>query len=287
MRIKDYEDLFALDGQWRTKRMEKRISFTDKSLKTRAAIMKNYIVPLWGDYHPKKLTVKVIDQDMAGITSELTRRQLAGTTRNRILSVLSEVYVHLIGEGLIKYNPVRDVVLCSSSPEHPRTALPTGELVALKWADWDSETKFFPILRAIESGTKDKEKGTKTGATKPAIITDQTADEIEILQKKAKPRPEQYIFANKHGIPYSPHRLSWNFHKAVERAGLNHPEWTPYYLRHTFNTRMLERLPDELVGHLMGHDTEDMRRRYRHADAESLKREAERIREEVNASRLY
>jgi integrase len=324
MQIKDYADLFALDGQWRRIRMEKRIYFTDKSLKTRGAIMKNYIVPFWGGYHPKKLTVKIIDQDMAGITSKLTKRLLAGTTRNRILSVLSEVYVHLIGEGLINYNPVRDVVLCSSKPEHPRAALPTdtmirlfpkdhdalkaiwrtqkyicafmvlkdtglrpGELVALKWSDWDSEIKFFPILRAIESGTRGKEKGTKTGATKPAIITDQTAMEIEPLRRKAKPKPGQYIFANKWNIPFDPRRLSWNFHKAVERANFDHPEWTPYYLRHTFNTRMLERLPDELVGHLMGHETEDMRRRYRHADAESLKREAERIREEVNASRLY
>ena len=221
-------------------------------------------------------------------------------------------------------NPVRDVVRCNSYPEQPRSALPTGEikklfpqdrkelkriwrtqkyicaflilrdtglrpgeLVALRWADWNPEIKFFPILRAIESGSKDRVKGTKTGATKPAIITDQTASEIEALRKKVKPKPEDYIFCNKHGTPYGTHRLSWNFHKSVERAGLMRPELTPYWLRHTFNSRMLEIHTTETVQLLMGHNTEAMTRHYRHADVESLTRTARKIKDTVNAARLY
>jgi len=324
MLIKNYADLFAHDGYWRYKRAEKRKVFTDKSMLTRTAVMKNWIVPLWGDVNPKRLTVKMIDQAMMGATSELTRRPLAGATRNRILSVLSEMYVHLIEEGHLRINPVRDVVRCNSYPEKPRSALPVaeiktlfpdsraelkriwrtqkyicaflilrdtglrpGELVALKWGDWNPEIKFFPILRAIESGSRDREKGTKTGATKPAIITDQTAHEIEALRKKAKPKPEDFIFANKHGIPYSTHRLSWNFHKAVERAGLERTELTPYWLRHTFNSMMLEANDTKTVQLLMGHNTEAMTRYYRHATPESLARTADRIREKVNACRLY
>ena len=216
MRIKDYAKLFEPDGYWRYKRAEKKKFFTDKSMATRDAVMKNWIIPLWGEYSPKRLTVRVIDRAMMGATSDLTRRPLAGATRNRILSVLSELYVHLIEEGQLRINPVRDVVRCNSSPERPRSALPLaevkalfpdchaelkrvwrtqkyicaflilrdtglrpGELVELKWIDWNPDIKFFPILKAIESGSKSKEKGTKTGATKPAIITDQTAGEIE------------------------------------------------------------------------------------------------------------
>jgi len=324
MKIRDYAGLFAGDGYWRYKRAEKKKFFTDKSMRTRTAVMQNWIVPLWGDCNPKRLTVKMIDQAMMGATSGLTRRPLAGATRNRILSVLSEMYVHLIEEGHLRINPVRDVVRCNSAPERPRSALPLGEvkalfpddraalkriwrtqkyicafmilrdtglrpgeLVALKWGDWNPDIKFFPILRAIESGSRGKEKGTKTGATKPAIITDQTATEIELLRKKIKPPPESYIFSNKYGIPYSTHRLSWNFHQAAMRAGLDRPELTPYWLRHTFNTRSLETMPEELVQHLMGHNTEAMMRHYRHADAESLTREAARIRDRVNACRLY
>ena len=324
MKIKEFKGIFSPDGYWRYKRAEKKKFFTDKSMKTRAAVMQNWIVPLWGELNPKRLTVQTIDKAMMGVTSDLTRRPLAGATRNRILSVLSELYVYLIEEGLTRLNPVRDVVRCNSSPECPRSAMPTdevktlfpddhnelkriwrtqkyicafmilrdtgvrpGELVALKWGDWNPEIKFFPILRAIESGSKNREKGTKTGATKPAIITDHTAVEIEALRKKIKPMPGQYIFANKHGVPYGTHRLSWNFHKAVERAGINRPELTPYWLRHTFNTRSLETLDDKLVQHLMGHNTVDMTLRYRHADAESLAREAIKIRDQVNAARLY
>jgi integrase len=160
-------------------------------------------------------------------------------------------------------------------------------LLALKWQDWDAETRFFPILKAIESGTRNKEKGTKTGGTRPAIITERTAEEIETLRRKAKPQSGDYIFCNCHGMPYDTHRLSWNFRAGVARAGLKRPELTPYWLRHTFNTRMLEMLPGSTVDHLTGHTTEAMRRHYRHADEESLKREAERIKEDVNRARLY
>ncbi|MDR0721070.1 MAG: hypothetical protein LBF78_15675, partial [Treponema sp.] len=69
-KIRDYADLFALDGRWRKKRAEKKIYFTNKSLQTRAAIMKNYIVPLWGEANPRKLTVRIIDEAMEGVTSE-------------------------------------------------------------------------------------------------------------------------------------------------------------------------------------------------------------------------
>jgi len=324
MKIADYADLFAQNGYWRYKRAEKRKVFTDKSMMTRAAVMKNWIVPLWGDVNPKRLTVRMIDTAMYGATSKMTRCPLAGATRNRILSVLSEIYVHLIEEGYLKTNPVRDVVRCRSTPEKPRSALSVeviktlfpdnhaelkriwrtqkyicafliirdtglrpGELAALKWDDWHPEKQFFPILRAIESGSRNREKGTKTGATKPAIITDRTAAEIEALRKKVKPKPGEYIFANQYGVPYSTHRLSWNFHHAVERAGLNRTDLTPYWLRHTFNSMMLETNSTGTVQLLMGHNTEAMTRHYRHATAESLARTADKIREQVNACRLY
>jgi len=324
MLIKDFANLFARIGGWREKRAAKNKFYTDKSMDTRDAVMRNWIVPLWGSVNPKKLTVRMIDQAMMGVTSGLTWRPLAGATKNRILSVLSEMYVHLIEEELLRTNPVRDVVRCNSYPERPRSALSLsemralfpadhagllriwrtqkylcaalilrdtglrpGELVALRWKDWDPDIKFFPILKALESGSRDRIKGTKTGATKPAIVTDQAAAEIERLRKKVKPKSlEDYIFVNKHGIPYGTYRLSHNFHYAVEQAGIDRPELTPYWLRHTFNTRCLESMPDELVKHLMGHNTDDMMRRYRHADAESLAREAVRIRDQVNAARL-
>jgi integrase len=324
IKIRDYTDLFALDGYWRKKKAEKKIFFTEKSLKTRAAVMRNYIVPIWGDINPRKLTVRMIDAAMEGITSELTGRPLAGATRNRILSVLSELYIYLIGEDKAKINPVRDVTRCRSYPERPRGAVPIatmkrlfppdhdgmkklytsqkyicaflvlrdtglrpGELVALRWRDWHADLRFFPVMRAIESGTKKREKGTKTGAAKPAIVTPQAAEEMERLRKKVKPVPDQFIFANYKNVPFDPHRLNWAFRRAVNRAEIGRADLTPYWLRHTFNTRALETMPDDVVRRLMGHSTEAMTRRYRDADVDSLIREAEKIRGTVDASRLY
>jgi integrase len=337
MKIRDYMNLFALDGIWRKKRAEKRHFYTDKSMKTREANFRNYIVPLWGDCSIKRLTTDLIEEKIAGLRSSLTGKPLAGCSINRVLSVLSDFYSYLVNEGLVQGNPVREVERYNAGPESPRSILSAeevarlfpgvlweiqsnvllpdthdrliavwrtqryvcaflilkdaglrpGELLALRWRDWDAETCFFPILRAIESGTRNREKGTKTGATKPAIITERTAEEIETLRRKVKPGPDDFIFCNCHGIPYDTHRLSWNFREGVKRAGLNRPELTPYWLRHTFNTRMLEVLPDDIVGHLMGHNTESMRRHYRHADRESLRREVIRIRDTVNGARLY
>jgi integrase len=323
-KIKDYANLFALDGYWRSKRAEKKIFFTEKSLKNRAAIMKNYIIPLWGDVVPRKLTVRMIDRAMEGIKSDLTKRPLAGATRNRILSVLSELYVHLIEEDLTKINPVINVTRCASRPEHPRGAVPIatikklfpkdhagmkklyvsqkyicaflvlrdtglrpGELLALRWRDWHPDLRFFPIMKAIESGTRTHIKGTKTGATKPAIVTPQAAEELELLRKKAKPEPEQFIFANYKNIPFDSHRLNNAFHRAAKLAKIGREDLTPYWLRHTFNTRAIETLPDDVVRRLMGHSTEAMSRHYRDADEDSLIREASKIRDTVDASRLY
>jgi integrase len=70
-------------------------------------------------------------------------------------------------------------------------------------------------------------------------------------------------------------------------AEIGRDDLTPYWLRHTFNTRAIETLPDDVVRRLMGHSTEAMTRHYQDADVDSLIREAEKIRETVDASRLY
>jgi integrase len=270
MKIKDYANLFALDGYWRYKRAEKKKIYTDKSMKTREAVMKNWIVPLWGGCNPKRLTVQIIDKAKIGMTSPDGEVKTLFPENHAELKRLWRTQKYICAFLIL-----RD------------TGLRPGELIALKWRDWNSDIKFFSILRAIESGRKSREKETKTGTAKPAITADRTAAEIETLRRKVKPKPDDYIFANKYGIPYSTHRLSWNFRKALERAGLNRTELTPYWLRHTFNSMMLEANSTETVQLLMGHNTEAMTRRYRHAGAESLARTAVKIRAQVNACRLY
>jgi len=138
--------------------------------------------------------------------------------------------------------------------------------------------RFFPITKAIESGKRDKIKGTKTGSVKPAVVSERTAAELEILKNSVKDySPEKFIFSDKKGYPLTIWSIAYNFRDGVLRAGIN-KHYSPYWLRHTFNTRMLDVLPDDKVRILMGHATEAMTLHYRHPDIESLKREAEKIR---------
>ena len=119
---------------------------------------------------------------------------------------------------------------------------------------------------------------------KPAVVSDQAARELEILRAIKKPSGrDKFIFSNRHNIPFSIDRIISNFKKGVIRAGLSRPAYTPYWLRHTFNTRMLEILPDETVRLLMGHATEAMTRHYYHPDIDSLRTEAKKIIENFDA----
>ena len=91
-KIKDYADLFTLNGAWRKKRAEKKHYCTDKSMKTRDANLRNYIIPLWGEYYVKKLTTQNIEDGIAGLAGRFSGKVLAGSTINRVLSVLSDFY---------------------------------------------------------------------------------------------------------------------------------------------------------------------------------------------------
>jgi len=306
--IKYYaEDLFIKDGLWDRKRKQKGKAVIDKVIKKKSGILKNYVLPLWGNILPHSLSVKDIDNKLCNLN-------VSGSTKNCILSCLSEIYIYLIGEEVITYNPVKNVVKFSSRPEKKRgaitpedmyklfpqnhdelikiwgsqvyltaylvlrdTGLRPNELRALQWQDWNFDKRFFPITKAIEAGKRSKIKGTKTGSVKPAIVSHFTSQEIERLRFKVNPQPDDFIFICSSGLPISEGRISANFHTGVKRAGLNRPEITPYWFRHTFNTRALEYMEDEDVRKLMGHATSAMTKYYRDADIYSLQREAEKI----------
>jgi integrase len=271
------------------------------------ALVQNYIIPLWGNWPPQKLTIKNIDEKLFSL-------HIGDTTKNKIISCLSEIFIHLIEEGVCQRNPAKNIVrFCGQessrgvlSPEEMQrlfpenhakllkiwrlqmyltaflalkdTGLRPGELRALQWQDWHLDLRFFPITKAIEANTRRQIKCTKTGLAKPAIVSKFTAGEIERL-KLLTPQasPNDFIFVCESGLPVSDSRLSTVFRKGVKRAGLNRPELTPYWLRHTFNTRTLEKYPDEIVRRLMGHVSPRMTRYYRHADTRSLRKEAEKI----------
>ncbi len=310
-------DFYAPDGIWASKMQTKGRGYCPKTLKIKSAIATRYIIPFWGGLRPADITVKEIEEKLSGAKSDIGI-PLSGSTKGRILNCLSDIFIYLIAEGAAKENPVRMVTPYVRNPVKPRgalskkemdklfprnrtallhiwgrdihliaflilrdTGLRPGELIALKWGDWHPDLAFFPVTKAVESGTRCKLKETKTGMIKPALVTKLTESEINRYIKEQKPDGNSFIFSGSSGTPVSIHKLERVFKKAVIRAGINRPEISPYWLRHTFNTRALEDLPDEAVRKLMGHSTSAMTRYYRDADIDSLIAETKRIRQLV------
>jgi integrase len=320
--VKYYADgLYDLDGYYMRKRRQKNRPLTDKSAEIRAGLIKNYILPLWSGLDISDLSVKRIDDDLVNVLSFRDKKDLSGTIKNTILLILDNMFSVAIDDGIINNNPVKSIMRFSQAVKNQRGAIPKkemdllfptnhdelikiwrkqiyataylvlrdtglrpGELRALQWGDWYPDLRFFPITKAIESGKRDKIKSTKTGSVKPAVISEQTARELEILKNSVKDcSPKKFIFADRRGLPLTICSIAYNFKAGVLRAGLD-KKYSPYWLRHTFNTRMLDVLPDDTVRLLMGHATEAMTLHYRHPDIESLKREAEKIKNVLNNS---
>ncbi|GBR74160.1 DNA breaking-rejoining enzymes super family [Candidatus Termititenax aidoneus] len=307
--LQDYaKNFFVLNGEWDKKRKQKGRAISERVISLRAGVVRNHIIPLWGNFAPEKLTAKIIDE-------KLCMLKLGGNQKNSILVCLSEIYKWLIMNDLTKDNPVKNVMRFSKNPIRHRgaltdvelgklfpnnhaellkiwgsqvyataflvlrdTGLRPGELRALQWKDWHSESKFFPITKAIAAGKRMEIKSTKTGAVKPAIVSEFTAAEIGNLYIESKNlMPDSFIFLSSAGLPLCGNKLRKKLKRACKIAGIDRPEISPYWLRYTFNTRMLELLPDDKVRKLMGHATPLMTRYYRDADIFSLKREAEEI----------
>jgi integrase len=312
------ENLFEPSGPWIKKLKGKGYNVTTKTLHNKNMLTKHYIVPLWGRLKPNKITIKIIDDALLSVKSFKSQRDLSFGTKNRILFVLSSIFVYLFEEGVVKSNPARYVTSFTTVPQNPRgiifkeeldrlfpkthegllsiwkhqifvcaflimrdTGLRNGELLALKWGDWHKDIMCFPITKAIEAGTVDVIKGTKTGRSRVALVKKQTAIEIEIYRKQKQSLPEHYIFSNREGYPMQGHRLTSAFHNGVRRAEIQRTNITPYWLRHTFITLAIETNPFDIVRRLVGHADISTTLDYRNNNVESLLREAIMIRKMI------
>jgi hypothetical protein len=63
------------------------------------------------------------------------------------------------------------------------------------------------------------------------------------------------------------------------------PEWTPYWLRHSFGTYQMEVLNDDEIASLMGNGVAVLQRHYQHPDDETLFRSTEGIRNKLDEAR--
>ena len=303
--------LFKEDGPWITYIRNKGYNVIGKTLKNKQAILDHYIIPFWGKYKPNEITIKKINTKLFNAKSVRTGLPLSFNTKNRILFQLSSILNYLVEEDIIDGNIVQRVKKFNTAPQKPRgiiidfdlmrlfppdheqllkiwrnqmfacaflimrdTGMRNNEILALKWGDWYEELGALTILRAIEAGTKDKENSTKTGRPRIALLSEQTAGELAIFRKEKRALSNEYIFSRKDKRPIYGQRLTTAFHAAVQRAGINRPDYTPYWLRHTFASNLLDNYPYDMARRLMGHTNMETTLGYRSRNLESLLKEA-------------
>ena len=303
--------LFNEDGPWITFIRNKGYNVTNRTLQNKRSILENYIIPFWGKYEPDKITIKRINSKLFGAKSIKTGEALSFSTKNRILFQLSNILSYLIENDVIEKNIVYKMKKFNTAPQNPRgiildfdlmrlfpldhesllkiwrnqmfacaflimrdTGMRNNEILGLKWKDWYSELGVLTVMRGIESGTKDKENRTKTGRPRVALLSDQATAELAIFQKEKRALSDDFIFCRKDKKPVFGQRLTTAFHKAIERAGINRPDYTPYWLRHTFASDLLDNYPYDVARRLMGHVNLETTLGYRSRNIESLLKEA-------------
>ena len=101
---------------------------------------------------------------------------------------------------------------------------------------------------------------------------------FELLKKwydlTANEKPEAYIFPGKDGKSFSSSgRLRNALRSAINRAKINtdgRKNIVVHSLRHSFNTRMRLILPPYALRETIGHESEEMTKRYSHMDPDEI-----------------
>jgi integrase len=151
----------------------------------------------------------------------MIKKSLSRATKNKIIYSVNDFIEETIDLKIMINNPLIGLKRYSKEPENPRgvidrdslakmfpphhvdmvriwgstmwaclmlvfydTGVRPGEARALTWADIDIRKRFVPIRKAIEAGTTEKVKGTKTGVVKAGFLNERTVQELDILKKK-------------------------------------------------------------------------------------------------------
>jgi integrase len=143
-----------------------------------------------------------------------------------------------------------------------RTGLRFGELIALKWEDFDLEAGILTVNRNIVRGIEGSPKNNRTR------IVPLTKSIISII--KNKPTTCGYFFKNSRGKPLIYNSSRKRLLAICRKAGLREISW--HTLRHTFATHLVIK-DNSIVSikELLGHSDIKMTMRYSHVNLPVLK----------------
>jgi integrase len=236
------------------------------------------LLPYFSTHQIGKINKSAIRQYRAARHRQKT---LTETTVNRDIECLRHLLYWAVDEGFLTANPIARIrlererrkkkpvlslteerqLLAAAAP-HLRditifaldTGMRRGEILNQRWEDVDSARK---LLYVTHSKTPE-------GEAREIPLTDRV---LELLSRIKKNSTLIFTFEGK-----LIHSLKTAWKAAIRRAGIRYIRF--HYLRHTFNTRLLElSVPREVRMALLGHTFGDTHESYEHVEL-PMKREA-------------
>lgn len=248
-----------------------------------------YAIPFFKEIKVKDITPKMIDRWFIGIRIRDNRLPSSGY-RNLLLSNLSIVLDRAVYDEIIDTNPARQVRTMKYKPAKKSEPLTEHELDILFPNDLDSAVKVWGSTRKalfnyifIDTGFRPSEilglQWSDVNLESGAVYTDKQVDRngkkivhrikttnkgkkykvgvlsqttISFLKSIESRDSTDYIFWNKEKRLHSRTTSNYTFRKVVKDT-LGRTDISQYKLRHAFMTRLIGKVPKELILELMGH----------------------------------
>lgn len=253
-----------------------------------------YIQQLWGD-------ISIIDLNVRQIISSLISIDRSSSWKNRIITILKEVYAEANWQGITVILPViprfqnnykkadiltteeiQQLFVAENFPSYDvyllfflclLCGLRLGEARAIQFYQIDLKNQIL-LLDGFCTQNCSKTTFLKSGSEKNpkwrcTLLPDMAIKLLEPYFEK-KYQTTDFLF-QKNGRPYREEYLEDCFKRALIKTGINNSERKiiPHSLRYTYVTRMRRFAPIELVRRIVGHTSEGMTEYYTRFELEN------------------